>query len=157
MREISKSNPLASWGFTTPSPLNSTLNQLKDISGDDIQLNDNYVSFYRVIYEMIVNGGGMSQGVSDIKYNSVNNSLEITYSNQPTKTINLVDKFLSNVLFNNDTNTMVFTLNDSTTISLDLTSLIDNFYEKEYIDNNFYDKNTVDDKISKNVLTWNEF
>ena len=26
-----------------------------------------------------------------------------------------------------------------------------------YIDNNFYDKNTVDDKISKNVLTWNEF
>ena len=157
MREISKSNPLASWGFTTPNPLNSTLNQLKDISGDDIQLNDNYVSFYRVIYEMIVNGGGMSQGVSDIKYNSVNNSLEITYSNQPTKTINLVDKFLSNVLFNNDTNTMVFTLNDSTTISLDLTSLIDNFYDKEYIDNNFYDKNTVDDKISKNVLTWNEF
>lgn len=157
MREISKSNPLASWGFTTPSPLNSTLNQLKDISGDDIQLNDNYVSFYRVIYEMIANGGGMSQGVSDIKYNSVNNSLEITYSNQPTKTINLVDKFLSNVLFNNDTNTMVFTLNDSTTISLDLTSLIDNFYDKEYIDNNFYDKNTVDDKISKNVLTWNEF
>lgn len=157
MREISKSNPLASWGFTTPSPLNSTLNQLKDISGDDIQLNDNYVSFYRVIYEMIVNGGGMSQGVSDIKYNSVNNSLEITYSNQPTKTINLVDKFLSNVLFNNDTNIMVFTLNDSTTISLDLTSLIDNFYDKEYIDNNFYDKNTVDDKISKNVLTWNEF
>lgn len=157
MREISKSNPLASWGFTTPSPLNSTLNQLKDISGDDVQLNDNYVSFYRVIYEMIVNGGGMNQGVSDIKYNSVNNSLEITYSNQPTKTINLVDKFLSNVLFNNDTNTMVFTLNDSTTISLDLTSLIDNFYDKEYIDNNFYDKNTVDDKISKNVLTWNEF
>lgn len=157
MREISKSNPLASWGFTTPSPLNSTLNQLKDISGDDVQLNDNYVSFYRVIYEMIVNGGGMGQGVSDIKYNSVNNSLEITYSNQPTKTINLVDKFLSNVLFNNDTNTMVFTLNDSTTISLDLTSLIDNFYDKEYIDNNFYDKNTVDDKISKNVLTWNEF
>lgn len=157
MREISKSNPLASWGFTTPSPLNSTLNQLKDISGDDVQLNDNYVSFYRVIYEMIVNGGGMSQGVSDIKYNSVNHSLEITYSNQPTKTINLVDKFLSNVLFNNDTNTMVFTLNDSTTISLDLTSLIDNFYDKEYIDNNFYDKNTVDDKISKNVLTWNEF
>lgn len=157
MREISKSNPLAGWGFTTPSPLNSTLNQLKDISGDDVQLNDNYVSFYRVIYEMIVNGGGMSQGVSDIKYNSVNNSLEITYSNQPTKTINLVDKFLSNVLFNNDTNTMVFTLNDSTTISLDLTSLIDNFYDKEYIDNNFYDKNTVDDKISKNVLTWNEF
>ena len=43
MAKISKSNPLSSWGFTTPSPLNSTLNQLREVTGDDTKFTDTYV------------------------------------------------------------------------------------------------------------------
>lgn len=158
MAKISKSNPLASWGCTTPTPLNSTLNQLEDISGIDININDNYVSFYRSIYEMIINGGGViTHGVTNIIYNPSNNTLEITYSNQPTKIIYLVDKFLSEVSFNDTTNVITFTLNDSTTITLNITQVMNNYYNKEYINNNYYDKKTVDDKISKGNLVWNNF
>lgn len=100
MAKISKSNPLSSWGFTTPSPLNSTLNQLREVTGDDTKFTDTYVSFYRSLYEIIMNGGGISSGVTNIEYNQSNNSLEITYSNQPTKVIYLFDKFLSSSLKN---------------------------------------------------------
>lgn len=158
MAKISKSNPLSSWGFTTPSPLNSTLNQLREVTGDDTKFTDTYVSFYRSLYEIIMNGGGISSGVTNIEYNQSNNSLEITYSNQPTKVIYLFDKFLSKALFDKDTNNITFTLNDATSINLDLTELVNKFYDKDYIDDNFYDKETVDDKISKgNVIVWNDF
>jgi hypothetical protein len=159
MAKISKPNPLSYWGFTTPTPLNSTLNQLREVSGDDTPLTDNYVSFYRNVYDMIANGGGSgtTHGVTDITYNENNNTLEITYSNQPSKIINLIDKFLSTVSFNEATNIITFTLNDSTTINLDLTVLMDKVYDKEYIDNTFYDKDTVDDKISKANVVWNDF
>lgn len=61
-------------------------------------------------------------------------------------------------MFDKDTNNVTFTLNDATSINLDLTELVKKFYDKDYIDDNFYYKETVDDKINKgNVIVWNDF
>lgn len=136
MAEISNCNPLASWGYTPEVPLETIISRLF----------------------ALLNGGGLvKDAVSDVKHNSTNNTLEITYSDKPAKTIILIDKFLSTVSYNKDTDIITFTLSDLKTIDLDLSSLTGKFHDKDYINLNYYDKKTVDDKINNSGLVWHNF
>lgn len=149
-------------GYYDESSFVSLVSSLRDASGDETPLKDEYVELNRNIYDMITPDiVSMNEGVTGIQYDTSKNALIINYSNGTSNQIILTDNYLSNAVYLDSEKKARFIMGNGTSIDMDLSSVTKDFYTKEELAQDYYTKEEVKQMIEENQSTstmeWGSF
>ena len=122
------------------------ITQLRGSSSDSTPIQGEYVGLYENVIDMIEKND--DKFVSNLRYDSANNSFILTYADDTTETINLVDKYLLTASYNYLSGEATFVLKTGELVKLDLNDLKRQFYTREEIDKKFDELDSI---------KWNHF
>lgn len=122
------------------------ISQLRGNSSDSTPVQGEYVGFYENIQDMIEKNDDVL--VANLRYDSKNNAFILTYADETTETIQLVDKYLLTASYNYLTSEATFVLKTGEIVKLNLNDLKKQFYTKEEIDKRFDELDSI---------KWNHF
>ena len=138
-------------GYYDESSFVSLVSSLREVSGDETPLTDEYVGLNRNIYDMITPDiVSMNEGVTGIQYDTSTNALIINYSNGTSNQIILTDNFLSNAIYLNDEKKARFIMGNGSSIDMDLSQVTEDYFTKEEV------QQIVDQKITE-TMEWGSF
>lgn len=122
------------------------IDQLRGASSDNTPLSGEYVGFYENVADMIVKND--DSFVSNLRYDRDNNAFILTYADETTETIQLIDRYLLTASYNYLSGEATFILMNGESVKLNLNDLKKQFYTKEEIDKRFDELDSI---------KWNHF